>query len=381
METKDFIQALVAVLGLVVTIFAIRLTHKINLLKIETSKLEKFVETPGLAELIEMFKGSNATRILAKLKTAETSMDKVQELANKLLAKKNSIDAAIRDEPTARIHDRIEDNHLLFVRFRENRQSKVFLKNHFLDIPTIREVIKNNDSIFIESGSTLSYVALSIIDQLKELRPRDRDRSLKICTNNIIIYVMLLFEKYIDPVLLPGDPSNEYGATFGAPHECNECNEHTVRQFLTDNKVTAMFTTASFMDFQYGPHVGSAPNQRIKGVLFDFAQSNKIDNYLVIAADKINNDVMEQKTKPTCRLILGQNGKPITYDDLDYLDRAKQNWAKFMKSPYNHILTGSPNTQAVHQVHHQMQIYHRGCISAPVAFPQDGELLLIKGGH
>ena len=68
----------------------------------------------------------------------------------------------------------------------------------------------------------------SLVDALRELRPDCESRPLKVCTNNIIVYMLLIFEPHFRPVLLPGDPSNPY-ATFGKPDSNDTCDPVAVR--------------------------------------------------------------------------------------------------------------------------------------------------------
>ena len=330
--------------------------------------VEKFHSFHGLKSLAEFFKDKKPEEINNIFEKLFDAVEHIKSDAQRQESLARLIAGALLDEPTLRIHANIEDNHLLVGRFRENRDSKIFLRKHFSKFSDVQRVIATHNSIFIESGSTLSYVLLAIIDNYETLRPDRKERPLQICTNNIIVYILLLFVKHINPLLLKGDPTNVYGATFGKEHANDECDESAVIAFLKQNKVTALFTTASFLDIKYGPHVGSATNHKIKRILFQYAHDHNCENFFVIAAEKVNNDVETKKQlKPECKLIFDPDGTFVHAAKLPN-EPVMQKWERFMSRQTNFLVFGSDKLKLP---------YYRQFFGET---HQDGKLVLVKGG-
>ena len=97
----------------------------------------------------------------------------------------------------------------------------------------------------------------------------------------------------------------------------NQQIEEGVIKFLSDNQVTALFTTASFLDIQYGPHISSPKNHVMKRILNDYADKHKCSNVMVIAAEKINSDVTEQKIGGKCILIFDSTQTSNICNDME----------------------------------------------------------------
>jgi hypothetical protein len=95
---------------------------------------------------------------------------------------------------------------------------------------------------------------LSVIDRFAS--DSARRVPLRVCTNNVAVYMMLLFQERFRPVLLDGRPNNPYAATFGDIDE-NGNHRDAIIEFLESNNVNVLFTTASYLDLDYGPHVSS----------------------------------------------------------------------------------------------------------------------------
>jgi len=211
-------------------------------------------------------------------------------------------------------------------------------------------------------------------------------RPLRVCTNNIIVYVLLLFAKHVEPVLLPGDPSNSYGATFGRLHRNDACDSKAVMEFLKQNNVKALFTTASFLDLQYGPHVGTEPNHQIKRTLNEYAAKNGCAHFFVIAAEKITNDVTDKKLATTCKLIFDDTGN---HENPQAKEKARNGWHDFMSNEKNFIITGSArktdqdggiNGSFLANLKEKFISERPHCNPYVLPF-DDGELLTIQGGN
>jgi len=233
--------------------------------------------------------------------------------------------------------------------------------------------LRTEDSIFIESGSTLAYCMLQMIDNIQELRPNCEAHPLRVCTNNIGIYMILLFEKYFDPILLPGKPDNQYGATFADIIGRGQDDGEDVNRFLAENKVTALFTTASFLDISYGPHVSSERNHAMKRILNDYANEHRYRNILVITAEKINDDVANEKIDADCKLIFDRRGTSNVVTDRETLEETQKEWEEQLRRANNYIITGSHRgdlclsaRDAFCKIHHFMQPFSlefsNGCI-------------------
>ena len=247
-----------------------------------------------------------------------------------------------KDEPLGQLFLRISDNETLFRRFRKFRKTKNFLRNSFANHYKMSEILKKNKSIFIESGSTLSYISLAILEYTK-----NNQEITRVCTNNIIVYMLLLFEESIEPKLLPGFPNNAYGATFGDRKNGDLCDANEVRRFLYDNHVTALFTTASFISARYGPHVSSSPNHNIKRTLSDYSIQNDIENILIISAEKVQEANEVSDFNRDCKLIFDPEGKNIEEAFRNDLRRKKikDSWEKFIKNKNSKIFLGSEDSE------------------------------------
>jgi len=347
-----------------------------KLLEIYTRELAGALATPGIKDFLKLFEGRQPEKFAAILDQGFSALNQLSAIEARNGSVLRAIASTKLDEPTFRIHERIESNDKLFSRFQQFKSSKTFLRRRILGNPIIHEVIMEHECIFIESGSTLSYVALGIIDAVHELRPDRRNRPLKVCTNSILVYILLLFEPHIRAVLLPGDPTNPYGATFGKPGSNESCDPTAVRKFLEENKVTAMFTTASVLDIKYGPHVGSSPNQQIKDIFVEYGREHtSCLNFFVIAAEKINNLVAETGLGNACNLVFAPPHETIS---TEIQNSAEAGWRDFMSRPTNYIITGSQSREIVHKVYEQLSLpgHH-----AHIQQCEDGDILCVRGGR
>ncbi len=77
-------------------------------------------------------------------------------------------------------------------------------------------VIRDNSvNIFLESGSTLAYVAKELSELLSDIF-RDPKATLKVSTNNVLAYLQLWLSAKVPCSLFPrGPPEKDYGAIFG----------------------------------------------------------------------------------------------------------------------------------------------------------------------
>lgn len=305
-------------------------------------KLSNFLIDPRVDEFLKYFDGSKLDSVLRQLDKAikiEDSIRYQRELLEKIF--RNQFLSF--NEATRRIHISIEENEMLYRRLAENEQSKIFIQNNIANLYMIKEIFLKEDSVFIESGSTLAYSLIGIIDNLTDIRLKQKHQPLNICTNNVLIYMILLFKEGVSPYLLIGRPTNGYGATFGDPEHSDTCNKTIVNQFLDEHKVTSMLTAASFLDLRYGPHVSSKANHQMKRCLNDYADKHKIKNILVITTEKITNDVGDEKVSEDCKLIFDSNGLDNVTKQKDVLSRAEQSWKDHLSKSNNFLITGSVN--------------------------------------
>jgi len=341
----------------------------LKLLELEFEKIHKFLETEGLVELVGFFKDHTPTEVLDRLsklatldehfREQEERLDRIkshlgrlsksdkdfqedfQEQKERLDSMSRLLTSSLFNPVTGRIHNHIESNTLFISRLRENEESKEYLRRHITDLEIVQDILWSEDSIFVESGSTLACCMLPMIDRIQELRPDCERKPLRVCTNNISIYMILLFEKHFEPILLPGKPDNQYGATFADITGSGRDDGKAVRDFLRENEVTALFTTASFLDVEYGPHVSSERNHAMKRILNSYANDNKCTNILVIAAEKVNDDVAKGVIKPDCKLIFDRECTPNVAHNEGALERTRKEWGKHLRLANNYIAAGS----------------------------------------
>lgn len=151
-------------------------------------------------------------------------------------------------------------------------------------------------TIFIESGSTYAYLAL----HLSEYIDRDEaslDSPQFIYTNNILVVMVLLFQKQCRVWLYPGTSSEDkYGATYGveyAPESTRKkIDQDELRQFLSGTSSGAkpaelIFLAASKIHPLFGPHVGSKQNAEFKKGLLAYARENGIPTVVIVSHTKI----------------------------------------------------------------------------------------------
>jgi DeoR/GlpR family transcriptional regulator of sugar metabolism len=313
-------------------------------------KICNFISAEGVKELISFFKDKSPDKVLEYLKNLSAlnqHFKKMErdfgEVKSELGSMRSMLSERLFNPVTGRIHDGIESNTKFASRLKEKDKSKMYLKDHWLNIKIVQDVLKEEESIFIESGSTLAYCMLSIIEDISKYRNPKKPR-LRVCTNNVAIYMMLLFQDHFEPVLLPGKPDNPYAATFA---DINENGQHgdEIYNFLEANRVNVLFTTASYLDIDYGPHVGSVQNHAMKRILNDYARKDENrKNIFVIVAEKINQDVKEGKIDKKCKLIFDPDRTEEVVKNSEVLERTKRAWEEYLRMPQNHIIAGSNDT-------------------------------------
>ncbi|MBT3879204.1 MAG: hypothetical protein HON76_15715 [Candidatus Scalindua sp.] len=257
----------------------------------DAKKIHDLISTEGFKQMLVFFVRTDPDEIVEEMRSLGKLSKYLDEQRRSADIISNIFKTTFINEPIARIHAHIEANEKLRSRFNINRESKISIKEHFTHLQVVQEVLNKDDSIFIESGSTLALIIFPLINSIKEIRSDYKNRPLKICTNNIIIYIFLLFQEYIQPVLLPRMSTNSYGATFGDPHKANYCDTGAVKEFLETNNVTTLFTAASVLDITYGPHVSSNANHDIKRIFNEYSVKEKHKNILIICGENVNNQV------------------------------------------------------------------------------------------
>jgi hypothetical protein len=113
--------------------------------------------------------------------------------------------------------------------------------------------------------------------------------------------------------------------------------------FLKENKVKVLFTTASYMDVDYGPHVSSSQNHALKRILNEYASVPGISrrNICVIAAENINRAVKDSQIAKNCKLIFDPEGREDILLYSQALAQDKQAWEEHLQNPNNYIIAGS----------------------------------------
>lgn len=281
----------------------------------------------------------------------------IEERLSKFSTELNTISRLIEtqvfNEVNGKIHRYIEDNAMFIRRLDEAKESKKYLAKNMLNTPIMERILQNRETIFIESGSTFAYFILPLIDYVKNMEENInehqsfRNNPLTICTNNVIIYIILLFEEFFSPYLLPGKPTNQYAATFGDPKKNDRFNKEKTKSFFVDHNVTTILSTASFLDLTYGPHVSSYPNWQMKRFLNEYSIEKKCNNIFVITSEKINNHVSENQVQQNCKMIFNEEeGESLSCEDLseDQLLRIKENFRNHLKQDHHYIITASTDS-------------------------------------
>ena len=136
--------------------------------------------------------------------------------------------------------------------------------------------------IFIESGSTYAYLALSLAAFLKHRKPEEKSN---VITNNVLVYITLLFNKFVNAEIYPGTPLDKYGATYG---NSDLPEEKELRMILGD--VDLLLMAISGLSINFGLHVGSEVNARFKSALLKIAIDQNIPTLLLMDDSKIEDD-------------------------------------------------------------------------------------------
>src|SRR5258708_2296151 len=89
-------------------------------------------------------------------------------------------------------------------------------------------------NIFFESGSTYAYLAQDYVDALRNL-PQTDSLPQTVFTNNILVYMLLIFQDKCIVRLYPGTPANKYGATFGNFAREDNVDKFEMEHFLNGN--------------------------------------------------------------------------------------------------------------------------------------------------
>lgn len=278
----------------------------------------------------------------------------------------SSVERVLFNDVTLQIFSLIQENKKLSRRMREGN---VRIKR---GIGELLEKIKYGNprkslmsdlllrhNVFVESGSTLAYLALKMNDCLSEMKP---PLKAKVFTNNVLAYILLLFQKYCSVILYPGTPTDHYGATYGAEHTRRERRPATVGSTVTEQNVSdhqlaighgdkepapdigkvivdpsemarffggvgyalersldpvvqsestpkhnapaslvqIMIMTCSRIHLKYGPHVGSQENADFKHFLLEYAKGKEIPVLFVVDASKFERSDAPPPRKGEC---------------------------------------------------------------------------------
>lgn len=308
-----------------------------------------FIGNPGLQRIIRFFESRDPAELLTSLETLIQLNDFLSEQKEYLERLQRLISANYFNEVTWEIHNHLEANALFLQRLNEEKESKSFLRKQFYLVPLVRSILRNENSIFVESGSTLAYLILDLVRHLKDARPPSK-KPLTICTNNIAIYMFLLFEEHIAPVLLPGKPTNQYGATFGDSNQSETCNPDAVRSFLAKHEVTTFLTTASYLDLDFGPHVSSAANYEMKQILNKYALENNCKNIFIITGEKIDSNVSKKNIGSDCKLIHDNSAGSTSNFSEESLEKVRAAFLQHLHNKNNFIISGSSDREICQDV-------------------------------
>ena len=350
----------VAILGYIISyLIAKRKAEEVIIGKFATTEflekiknIDQFIKSTETKEIVQIIKKLRPEELAAFNRTYRTIEDRLKTFSDSLGSMRRLIEAQVFNEVNGRIHGYIENNTKFIERLGEAKDSKIYLAKYILKTPILEHVIDEGKPIFIESGSTYAYLILQLIDYVNNLRQNENAYQLKkkplvVCTNNVSIYIILLFEEWFSPFLLPGKPTNQYAATFGDPIKTDIFSEIEAQKFLDHHKVTTLLSTASFLDIKYGPHVSSLPNWQMKRFLNKYSTEKKCRHIFVITSDKLNNNVYNHAVKENCKLIFHEPDREeeelVSYKNLskEDLEKVHLNFKNFLTSENNYIITAS----------------------------------------
>jgi len=302
--------------------------ESIEIYRSNVNRLIETIDSERFKNITSFFNNPSILSLQNNIIELLDQRDKINKLIISVDKLNRLVDDRLYNSVTGRIHTNIEHNQSFTDRLRENEPSKIFFKNHFTELSIVKDILCEKESIFIESGSTLAYCMLNIIDKIKDIR----EKPLRVCTNNASIYMMLLYENSCIPKLFPGVPDNKYGATFGETK-----NQAEVDKFLSDNRVEAIFATSSFFDLKYGPHVGSTENWNFKRFLNNYSMKHCIMNFHVIVSEKIVDGTNIGKD---CKFIFDENGCNFM-ENPKAMIKTKEEFKAFFRKKENVIITAS----------------------------------------
>jgi len=346
----------------------------------------KFLKDEETKDVIKIFKNIQVKDLSKFISVNRSIEDSLKKFSIELGTISRLIEHQVFNEVNGKIHRYIEDNTKFIQRLDEAKNSKKYLARNILNVPMMESALQNRDIIFIESGSTFAYLILPLIEYVKKLENNGnglssfKDNPLTICTNNVIIYIILLFEEYFSPFLLPGKPTNQYAATFGDPKYTDRFNKEKTKQFFEEHKITTILSTASFLDISYGPHVSSHPNWQMKRFLNEYSMEKNCKNIFVITSEKINDHVDEESVDQSCKLIFSEEkGEPVSCKMLSDKDKekVKNQFKTFLNSKYNYIITASTDKNIASNQTNKLHSNHEDKINKWSIELNDGILFLL----
>jgi hypothetical protein len=151
----------------ILQIVASRLGLKNKLVEVtlvkDIEKIVSFISNKGMNELMEFFSKKKPEEILTSFDNLAISNQAIKNQTEAIKKIDRLISSTLFNEVTGRIHSHIESNTFFIKRLDENKESKLYLKDHYAHASLIQKVLDTEKSIFIESGTTLSYLILPII--------------------------------------------------------------------------------------------------------------------------------------------------------------------------------------------------------------------------
>lgn len=184
-------------------------------------------------------------------------------------------------------------------------------------------------NVFIESGSTYAYLSLTLNDYFRNYWKPEPPRRI-VSTNNILVFMVLVFQWRCRARLYPGTPAGQYGATYGTGYVTRSSDpddpeflgiakdemEHfltgravatVAKKSMTNDRGPSRFATevallaVSKLHLSDGPHVGSLENVCFKHALLNFCRENQVPALLVIDSTKIETKYVKVGDK--CRML------------------------------------------------------------------------------
>jgi hypothetical protein len=187
-----------------------------------------------------------------------------------------------------------------------------------------------NRNLFIESGSTYAYMSLAINGYLND-RGQNGWHRRTVCTNNILVFMVMVFQPSCRARLYPGTPAGKYGASYGTGYnivddrpEFNGIDRSEMEHFLegqaqqtiaegaeglkSDDRrfgIEVALLAASKLHLKFGPHTGSNENICFKKALLQYCKDRRIPVLLFIDSSKI--EFVGTEVAENCRMLYSKD--------------------------------------------------------------------------